>query len=36
MIRVLRMHAFPWQTAGLTLIRSFQLFINFDRIAFFF
>src|SRR5262249_5650766 len=28
MIRVPRMHALPWQTAGLTLIRSFQFSID--------
>jgi len=28
MILVPRMHALPWQTAGLTLMRSFQLLID--------
>jgi len=28
MIRVPRMHAFPWQTAELTLMRSFQFSIH--------
>src|SRR5436305_2874237 len=28
MIRIPRMHALPWQTAGLMLMRSFQLLID--------